>query len=286
MTMQLKTTSGVDVTMSARSPSGLEAEFLEKTVGGVVGLFLETMSVQHPRLSERMEVMRIVIRALCEDLRPPKHWEVELAGTLAWIGLLLTPRAIVKKVELGDPLTEEEWTAFRNYHRLGAEMIRRVPMMDTIGNYVALVGAENIDGTIERDGCTELGQQILTIGSDVAWLWDRLPRSSIIRQVGDGLNEPIRLSIIDALEKLNQSERHAIEILRRPCALLLPGDTLLESIRNARGDIVLAKGFTLTPSLTRRLRTFSKTTQLNPIVCVRRPAVVRKSGMGNPSTGH
>ncbi len=243
---------------------------LEETVGGVVSLFLRTMRVQLPLVSDKMDMMRNVVRALCERADPKRPWEIELAGALAWIGLLLTPRGVVDKVGSGLPLTEEEWCQFRNYHQVGGDMVRRIPRLAAVGDHIASIGALRLDGEPALCRDARLAQDILTIASDTAWLWQRLPFPSLLQQVLDGINEPLRSVSATVLTDLESSMNGASEIIIRPCEILLPGDTILEDITNARGDVVLAKGYTLTPSMTQKLRTLSKATALPRQVRVRR----------------
>ena len=264
-------------TMRARAPAADDA-VQEETVGGVVSLFLRTMRVQLPLVSDRMEMMRNVVRALCDRADPKRPWEIELAGALAWIGLLLTPRGVVDKVGYGLPLSEEEWGQFRNYHQVGGEMVRRIPRLAAVGDHIASIGALKLDGEPALCRDAKLAQDILTIASDTAWLWQRIPFPSLLQQVLDCVNEPLRSVSATVLTELEASMNATSEIVIRPCEILLPGDTILEDITNARGEVVLAKGYTLTPSMTRKLRALSKATALPRQVRVRRAALPAPSG--------
>jgi len=254
---------------------------LEQTVGGVVSLFLRTMRVQLPLVSDKMDIMRNVVAALCERAGPKRPWEIELAGALAWVGLLLTPRGIVEKVGCGKPLTEEEWAQFRDYHQIGAEMVRQIPRLRTVGDHIASVGALRLEGESALSREAKLAQDILTIASDTAWLWQRVPFATLMSQVLDCVNEPLRSVSASVLAELEPAMNDAGEIIVRPCEILLPGDTILEDITNARGDVVLAQGFTLTPSMTQKLRALSKTTALSPQVRISRPTLDVARGIGN-----
>ena len=251
----------------------LETDMLEQTVGGIVSLFLETMSVQLPPLSDKMTVMRATVQALCEETRPARPWEIELAGALAWVGLLLTPRTIVEKVENGHRLTEAEWTTFRNYHQVGADMIRKIPRLQMIGDYVGSIGDLKTDGNPPRNREARLAQDILTIASDAAWLWRRMPFDQLAQQVLDHVKGPRRELCLQAFRKLGSGKLDQEEILFRPCDTLLPGDTILEDLHNERGEVVLSRGHQLTPSLTRKLRILSKQANLDRQVRIMRPAL-------------
>jgi len=244
-----------------------ERELLEETLTGAVRLLLEMLSLSHPTAFARSARIRGLVRALCDDLRVPDAWQVELAAMLSQIGCVAIPDHILARIVERRQVPEAEMRLFERHPHLGAELIRRIPRLEEVA---AIVEAQN--QLFDSVPPPPLGARILKLALDYdGLLAGGLQEGAAIARLRarTGWDDP---TVLHALERRVRATPPP-KVRRVHVGELRPGMVLAEDVRLPTGALVLCRGQEVTPILCERLKNFSAQITEVTIAEVAQPSV-------------
>ena len=241
-----------------------EREMMETTVRMSVNLLLEVLAALNPASFELSQRLRGSVRVFARAMKLPNPWELELAASLARIGIVALPAPISRKVAHDLPLTAREAEVVAQVPQMGCQLLKQVPRMDRVAQAIRYQ-AKNYDGTgSPADGVARnqipLGARILKVFMDRAEL--ELEGIS-----GDEAHDKmlVRKNVYDP-DILAASFQHFPECILSAVSAdrevrlvtaeeLQPDLTLVTEVRTAERLLLVASGTRLTPLIVQRIRT-------------------------------
>jgi len=250
-----------------------EKELLEKTLAGAVRVLVEILSMLHPEGFGRCQQLKERAKLVARMLDAPEPWMIELAALFAQIGIVAVPPELLHKVRRDMPLTDYEKRTLSRTPLLGANILSQIPRLERVAEIIRLqrcsyrpVG----DQECPSGEGIPIGSRILRVLGDLADLESRgldLKRAFFVMRRNAGAYDP---RVFEAAEWALCPD--ALREVGFPVLLedLSPGMVLTEDLVGANGDLLVAKGATVSETLLERLRNlgFSGTVmvrkQLNP----------------------
>jgi len=110
-----------------------ERELLQRTLDGTVELLTDLMKATNPLAASRTEQLRTLVDAVA----PATAWEPRIAAMLGQVGMLAIPEEVLHRMRGGETLDEDTEALFRSHPRLAYELIRRIPRLERVAEWVA-----------------------------------------------------------------------------------------------------------------------------------------------------
>lgn len=254
-----------------------ERELLEKTLHGSVKLLTDLLSVLNPvafgRAPRIKRYIRGVARLVPEGARlaPQDLARLEMAAMLAQIGCVALPTDLLRKVHKGEQLSPREQELYEAHPRLGSDLVANIPRLSGVAEIIAhqnrRFDGSNDMSAVRVSGSIPLGSRILKVVQDFDLLVARGvgPSSALATlQERAGWYDP---DIVHAMETLVglESEYAVRNVAFRDIA---PGMVLADNVLTLDGELLIAKGFELSPSIIQRLESFARGGQLREPICV------------------
>lgn len=250
-----------------------ERELLENTLQGSVKVLTDLLAVLSPmafgRASRVKRYVRGIVRLIAESGRQdiPPTWQLEMAAMLSQIGCIILPPGLLKKVFDGVPLSSAEQKVYDNHPNVARELLANIPRL---GPVIEMIHCQNLhfDGPGVPQGTSiPLGARVLKAVLD----YDLLVASGSPSAVAlAGLYERANWydpAILQALKTLVGLEAR-YEVRRVAIRELEASMILAENIVSNDGQLLIAKGFELSPSILRRLEHYAVNSLLREPVCV------------------
>jgi response regulator RpfG family c-di-GMP phosphodiesterase len=113
-----------------------EQELLEDTLKGSVEALAHVLSLSNPRMFGRTMRIKDLMRACAREMAIEDRWELETSAMLSYLGCITLPDDLVAKVLDNRKLSEQESATYARYPAASAELIGKIPRMETIANIV------------------------------------------------------------------------------------------------------------------------------------------------------
>ena len=254
-----------------------ERELLEKTLHGSVKVLTDLLTVMSPLAfgcaSRVKRYVRGVIKLVSENTKPDAKalWQYEMAAMLSQIGCIVLPPSLLKKVFEGAVLSSAEQKAYDNHPNVGRELIANIPRLEPVAEMIRYQGL-HYDGSGTPLGSPQgpdipLGARILKAALDYDLLLATgSPSATALASLYErtGWYDPAVLHALKTLIGLEAS----FEVKRVMIRELEPNMILAENILSGDGQLLIAKGFELSPSILRRLEHYAVNSLLREPVCV------------------
>ncbi|MFD0524294.1 HD domain-containing phosphohydrolase [Paractinoplanes durhamensis] len=114
-----------------------ERELLDHTLNGAVGVLTELMSVSNPTEFARTERVKAIVAAMLQRVVVPDPWELRIAAMLGQVGMMAVPSEVLTEVRAGGQISREAEAIYHSHPALGADLIRRIPRLHDIAEWVA-----------------------------------------------------------------------------------------------------------------------------------------------------
>jgi CheY-like chemotaxis protein len=239
-----------------------ERELIDQTLNGAVEVLTELMATSSPHAFARTGRVRGLLDALAPSVDPADRAELRLAGMLSQIGLVAVPASIVLSVARGHELTEAEADLLAEHPRLAQEMLRRIPRLERVAEWV---GAQvtDVDDARPPEGPVQAGPDgyrgevvfAAALAFLTGWDADRTPSDLRTLLVQAGFPDRLVLAVGGAAMGLD-----ANRLVRMVTASeLLTGMVLNQDVLTNGGMTLLRSGELVTGSLAIRLRHFAAT---------------------------
>ncbi len=114
-----------------------ERVLLEKTLSGSIKVLTDALSLVNPDAFGRVSRVIRYVREIIRILEIEHNWAYETATMLSQLGCLTLPGDIVRRAIKGRDLSDKEAAIFRSHPSLAAEMVLRIPRMESVSEIIA-----------------------------------------------------------------------------------------------------------------------------------------------------
>jgi response regulator RpfG family c-di-GMP phosphodiesterase len=242
-----------------------EREVLETTLNGAVRILTDVLSTIDPQAFGRAQQLRDYMRTFLHSFKVNKTWELELAAMLSPIGRVTVPPPVLMKERAGLSLSAAEKVMFLRVPEVGAELLERIPRLDSVAQIVRFQ-KKNFDGSGFPDDSSggdhiPIGARILKVLGDLVELESKgVSKGGALNQMQQaaGSYDPQVLSA--ACRSFDIALLEASEKMPPPIAVrvhdLRLGQVLAQDVKTLDGILMLTAGSVLSPMQTERLRNF------------------------------
>lgn len=140
-------TRALDAALAQNRLVHSERELLDHTLNGAVEVLTELMSATNPAEFNRTERVKAIIGTLLLKLTVADPWELRIAAMLGQVGLMAVPASVIAQVRAGDEVSPEAAEIYRSHPSLGADLIRRIPRLQNVAEWVAAQPVTMADAT-------------------------------------------------------------------------------------------------------------------------------------------
>ena len=167
--------SGISEAITKFKMLQAEHEILEKTLAGSIKVLIDLVSSTNPVISSHARRIRDYARKLTSDGQFPRHWQLEIASSLALIGQLSLPVELVQKRHAGRSMSVDEQSTLASAPEIARNLITNIPRLGKVAESIYLQD-RGFDGSGFPDGGP--------VGADI-------PRDARILKVLKDLSEAV-----------------------------------------------------------------------------------------------
>ncbi len=246
-----------------------ERDLLEKTLSGSVRMLMDILAMVDPHLFGRAQTLRGYMRSLAQTLQVGEVWKMELAATLAQVGLVTIPPVVVLKARAGHTLSDSEHEMLERVPEISHNLLINIPRLEPVARIV-LYQSKHFDGSgFPRDSISgydiPLGARMLKVLSDLRDLEESgitRRRAFEVMRKRDGWYDPRVLeaavvTFVGVSETQRQTEAPALAVSVRG---LRVGHLLASDVYTADGKLLISAGHRVSEALLERIRNFAEVT--------------------------
>jgi len=261
----------VQTHLSLRNSQKKLQGLLNKTFSGSVSILIELLSLVNPTAFSHSSQMRRHVKEMAVKLGLTDVWKFELAAQLSQIGCITMPTEILNKVYYGKELTDEEQKLYQSYPAIGAELIARIPHLESVSGMIAKHQEPLAqEGPIEprkRDAIV-IGAQLLKITIDnIQMVNSGMSQESVIQQMRNNKKtyDSVLVDILAEVLGIN-----ALEQIEKKVTIedVFPGMILNQDVYSEARTLLAVKGTELSLATIEFLRTYDKTEKIKSPILV------------------
>jgi len=234
-----------------------ERVLLQRTLGGVVAMLTDILSLLAPTAFGRAGRMRRLAAGLARRLEVGPAWEVELAAQLSSIGCVTVSDAIVHRVLSRRPVSNAELEAFARHPLAGAAFVERIPRLEGVAWAIARQQATwtELRAEIAETPVAEehvVGAQVLKVLGDFDLMVST--GTSPAAALEELVRRPgwYREDVLGALRAELIADRQLAE-METPFDQLQAGMVVAEDVLAADGRVLLQRGQEINAAVLARL---------------------------------
>ena len=229
---------------------------LSQTLTGSIKMVIDLLSLMQPHLMEQSIRVRRQVREMIKNLAIShgEAWNVELATMLFPLGCMGISPEILHRRQLGRVLSREELENYASHIDAGADMIARIPRMETVAAIIRNQQPAFQQSPRKGNDITSLGsamlQMLLTYdaltaaGKDPVSALDALQAQSYPTRLLDGLKTMM------VADKKREPRQVSFDLLQ-------PGMVLAQDLLDINDHLVMVSGSELSAYLIGLLKTFA-----------------------------
>jgi CheY-like chemotaxis protein len=228
-----------------------EQELLSKTLVGSISLLTEILGLANPLAYRKSSRLRRLMEVIVREEKLEEGWRLELAAMLSQIGWVSFPPDLMKRIATGMSLSKEDDIIINKAPAVAGQLLEKVPRLALIARMVETqnVPAGNLDFSTKGsdDYNIAVGGNALKVCIDYDnFTSNGMSHTSAIELMFTriGVYHP---PFLKALAKMHTMEKNKFEKVK--LENLEPGMTLVEGIRDYRGNIIFPKDTVLTHSM-------------------------------------
>ncbi len=234
-----------------------EKEVLEQTLIGALEAMTQVLSIMNPEVFSRSIRITRYVTAIAKQMNLTVIWKLEVAALLSQIGFITFPPEILHNLARGKELSHQETLLHQQYPSIGADMIRKIPRMGKVADFI-----EHQEHTLDDPDSESnpdnipLESRILKVAIDL----DALESTGHTKQQAlDHLRTHVKKYDPTVLNALRAISNKTLPFKTKEVAMsdLSPPMVLAEDIRAKSGAMVLPKGQPVTFTMLTRLHNFS-----------------------------
>jgi response regulator RpfG family c-di-GMP phosphodiesterase len=236
-----------------------EKEILDKTLKGSIQVLLEVLSLTSPISFGRASRVTNIVNQVCERLDYKKSWDLEIASSLAPIGLVTIPDTILRKVHMGRRIADDELKIYNTYTEAGFRLMEFIPRLETVARFIKDQKKKYNKGLFdaienEEEKDIHIGLYILSTAFDFDHfiMFDQMSEAAAIAKI---INEAkvglYNMTVAEALQEVIFPPRVPREITA--ASQLKQFMIIAADIVNNEGTVVLLEGHTITPPALKKI---------------------------------
>ena len=240
-----------------------ERELLEQTLQGSVRALVEALSLASPAAFGKTQRVKRLVLEMERRCGPKRSWAIELAATVAQLGAMSVPVAVVEQAYLGEPLTDDEAAMLQRVPEVTEHLLAGIPRLDPVREILRLqsqsfeapkpgAGPPQKDGP--RGDQLPLGARLLRIASD----YDELEAQGLHAQLAvsamrarAGAYDPALLERLAEAIGINGDGAPGPELREVGVSNLKAGMVLAADLKSMKGVLLLARGTEITEPVLR-----------------------------------
>ena len=239
-----------------------EKELLTKTLGGSIRLLVELLSMTDPQGFGRALWLRDSVRIVADSIEVSDSWEVSVAAMLSQVGFITLPQEVVSRMRDNEKLSSEEERMVSRLPEIGYKLLGHIPRLESVARIV-LYQNKHFDGsgfpwnTVKGEDIP-LGARIISILSDLAQLSSREEsRFKVLRYMRErtGWYDPELLEQIFPL--FVPPDAREVETVPVTVDQLRLGQKLCANVERTDGQIIVAAGSRVSPTLLEKISNFA-----------------------------
>lgn len=228
-----------------------EKRVLEETLTGSVRLLVEMLSMAHPEIFRRSQLVRKWAKAAVAGLGMQYSWSLKVAAMLWPIPDTMLPADLAMRRNNGETLSEKEMKTVFETKLAASRMITAVPRLEDVARLILLSSKQTQDALGEHNAPQEA--KLLHILIDLSRAIDPSKPNKLedgfkrLQAEDHGYDPALLMALPNILSgETGDGKNRVMTILARE---LRPGDLLMDDLNDAAGRLLLAAGHEITESL-------------------------------------
>jgi response regulator RpfG family c-di-GMP phosphodiesterase len=238
-----------------------EKELLGTTLRRTVEALTKTLSLAQPTAFARAERVTRTVGELAEAMEIEDAWEIEVTAMLAHLGAVTLPPDLLRKIDTGRPLTEEEAEMEIRVPALSRDLVAAIPRLEGVAEAIGWQRAR-YDGagaaaTVPSGDDLPLAARILRVAADFNTGLAQRPavQDTINALRGDaGAYDP---SVLEALVRVHGAEDGGAEPQEVLIMDLEEGMVIFDDVFTTDGVLLIGHGTVVSEPLIHRLENYS-----------------------------
>ena len=252
-----------------------ERELVEGTLRGSIDVLSHVLSLVNPLAFGHANRVKSIVTFLARHLQLTEAWELEIAAMLSSLGCITVPEAALEKWLVGDPLSSKEQLLLDGHPAIGSELLASIPRLENVSQAIAYQH-KGFDGSglphgPVRGTAIPLGGRLLRAALDFDLEETRTANAAAALARLRERSHYYDPQVLSGLGKYVE-ERGADSDIRLHVDDLRVGMVLAADVRTTTGQLLVAKGQTVSSSLQLRLQNFAQHGQFAGTVLVHLPA--------------
>jgi response regulator RpfG family c-di-GMP phosphodiesterase len=223
-----------------------ERRLLEQTLAGAVRMLTEVLALVSPQVLSRAQRIRDLAQHLATALGLTDRWEVELAATLCYVGLLTLPDDTLRRTYDGTRLSPSEQAAFDAHPEVAAKLVAGIPRLERVAEIV-----RHQRGNLDRvsDPAVRAGASVLRSAIEYdGLLWRGATHDHAVATLRE---RRLDKTLVDAIASYRPAS--ASELCSLKVRDLRPGMVLEREVATRSGLMIVARGGVVSTALIERL---------------------------------
>lgn len=238
-----------------------EKTLIEKTLSGAVKLLTEVLSLSAPGAFSRAKRVQELVRKLIQHVKFEQPWQVELAAMLSQIGCIAVPPDVLERHEAGGELSADEQQMVDNAPTVSGKLVAHIPRLEKVTETLTHLGTLCVGRELAGEEAPHRAARLLRVACAFDLLVQRgitpasaLPelRARLSRDCAEALG-----ALAEVVGEEEPFERRQVEVDE-----LMTGMVLVEDLRTVSGQLLVARGNTVSMALRERLANYILRSQL------------------------
>jgi response regulator RpfG family c-di-GMP phosphodiesterase len=233
-------------------------ELLETTLNSIAGVLISLIEMGNPLAFSHAKRIKAHTTMLADKLGLSNTWSYELAAVLSQLGCATIPEGTLRRYFSGADISFEERSMLLAYPTVSAELIAKIPKLDSIAAMMGFRDKLGDASTIDfaTVGPVEAGAWILRTSIDFDVLLSRHNKSETIAVMRNSPSEYPKM-LLDLLEECIPDEAPRHGSISTIAVLSLDKEMVLNQDIIARdGTVVARKDQRMSEPLLKRIRNF------------------------------
>src|ERR1700733_7267240 len=147
-----------------------EKELLERTLRGSIEALSETLALASPAAFGASMRIRRTVGEIAKAMHLPNVWELEIAATMAQLGVVTLPHTLVERIAAGKPLDPEERALVLQLPGIADRLLAKIPRLEGVREMVraqhAFFGGGGVPAELAGNAIP-IGARVLKAATDL-----------------------------------------------------------------------------------------------------------------------
>ena len=236
-----------------------EKELLEKTLKGSVNILVDILSLANPVAFSQSNRLRKYAVQIARQLNLGGVWQYEIAAMLSVVGFINMPTESIEKYLAGMPLSKEEKEMVAAVPQTTGMLLANIPRLSVVASMITrrdITDAKPLDfGSNEQGEMIRIGSKILKAITDfdILLIQNNEPEDALkIMAKQDALYDSTILDVLTTIDLPHKGRvARYVKINELQKGMIIDAD-----IFNARGILIIPKGYEVTETTAERLKNF------------------------------